>query len=46
MSIDRNGNTLWEVDPGETGIHMFTVIIDDNKGCELVLPITIRIGFE
>lgn len=46
MSVDRSGKIKWEVGPGDAGTYRFTVIINDNNGAEVVVPITTRIGLK
>ena len=46
MSVDSSGIITWEVRPEDAGTHEFTVLINDNNGGELLVPITTRIGFE
>lgn len=45
MTIDRYGKVTWEVSPSDAGTHRYTVLINDNNGGEVVVPITTRIGF-
>ena len=46
MQVDTSGMITWELRPEDAGRHEFTVLISDNHGGEVVVPITNRIGFE
>ena len=46
MSVDSSGAVTWKVRPKDAGKHKFTILINDNNGGELVMPITTRIGFK
>ncbi len=46
MSVDTSGMITWELEPKDAGRNEFTVVINDNNGSELVVPITANIGFE
>jgi hypothetical protein len=46
MTVDKSGVITWQVSPEDTGRYEFTVLIIDNSGGELVVPITARIGIK
>jgi len=46
MQVDTSGMITWELLPKDAGRHEFTVLVSDNHGAEVVVPITARIGFE
>jgi len=45
MTVDRNGMITWEPG-GDAGTHRFTIIVSDNNGGTVIVPITTRISFE
>jgi translation initiation factor IF-1 len=46
MSIDSSGMIIWELQPEDAGRNEFKVLINDNNGSELIVPITASIGFK
>lgn len=45
MSVSTSGVITWELRPEDAGRHEFTVLINDNNGGELIVPIIATIGF-
>ncbi len=47
MTVDASSGVLtWEVKPGETGLYDAKVIVSDNHGGKILVPVTIVIGLE
>ena len=46
MQIDTSGMITWEMRPEDAGRHEFTVLVSDNYGGEVVMPVTSSISFE
>jgi len=45
MSIDQSGVLTWEIDSNDSGDHEIEVLISDNHGSEILVPISTEISF-
>jgi len=45
MSIDQSGVLFWKIKPDDSGDHDIEVLINDNHGAEILIPISTSIKF-
>jgi len=45
MSIDQSGVLFWKIKPDDSGDHDIEVLISDNHGSEILVPIFTSIKF-
>jgi hypothetical protein len=47
LTVDQSSGIItWEVRPEDKGLHEIRVLVSDNNGGAIIVPITARIGFE